>query len=59
MGCQPQEHWLRAPRQHLHGELSGSGIYAAACVVPKARRISGPLFSAGTSLFFKSMVTRF
>lgn len=36
-----------------------SGIYAAACVIPKARRISRPLFSAGTSLFFKSMVTHF
>lgn len=39
--------------------LCGSGIYAAACVIPRARRISRPLFSAGTSLFFKLMVTHF
>lgn len=49
-GCEPAFAW-RA--------LGGSGIYAAACVIPKAKRISRPLFSAGTSLFFKSMVTYF
>jgi hypothetical protein len=40
MGCS-REQWTTAENR----VLQGAGIYAAACVVPKARGISGPPLS--------------
>ena len=60
VGCQPRG--LSRLAVGLRGGICMESLWnICSClgVIPKVRRISRPLFSAGTSLSFKSMVTHF